>query len=226
MPMHCPQRGERGLCIGNATGEEGDAGSRSSAAPAVGWSIAMRHKNRTDAADDSLSASRRLQPARAPDSLILASPVSGRGFRHEVLRGGATPWPPGRSSMREALHRHGCGRVVEGLLRCQFIEHRQGESQRQIVALDPGLDLGVGVRARHRQHLVYEHALVMGEFVAQHAACDRVPAAIHFQRVDLGGQPRQVQGVAEAVIDPCDVDYLELALPRDLDDVAARRKIR
>ena len=75
-----------------------------------------------------------------------------------------------------------------------------------------GLDLRVCIRAGHCQHLIDEDALMVGEFIAQDAAGDRranVPST--FKLVDLRGQPRQVQCIAEAEIDPRHVDRLELA---------------
>src|SRR3546814_19742105 len=77
-------------------------------------------------------------------------------------------------------------------------------------------------RSLRRQRLADQRALLRGQLVAQHAARDGVPAAFHGKLVDLPHQPRQAQRVAEAEVHPGHVHRLELALPRDLDDVAAQ----
>ena len=49
----------------------------------------------------------------------------------------ALPRSAARSQLRQPLHRHRRRRVVQRLLRCQLVEHRQREAQRGVVAVQP-----------------------------------------------------------------------------------------
>ena len=43
-----------------------------------------------------------------------------------------------RGELRQALYRNRRRRIIQRLLRRQFLQHRQGEAQRLVVSFDPG----------------------------------------------------------------------------------------
>ena len=141
--------------------------------------------------------------------------------------GGIAAASAARGELRKPLDRDRSGRVIQRLLRGQFVEHRQGEAQRwhRRAAASGGPWHRHWCRAWPAPGLTSARCCVASSSrnTPRATACQRPStASASICSCSHGSFER----LAEAEVHLGDVDRLELALTRDLDDVAARLQVR